>query len=344
MSPPNPPTVSVVVRTRNEAPRLRLTLASLAMQAPFEVIVTDDGSSDETSQVLREAADGLPLRTVRHATAQGRSAASNASAMQATGEVLLFLDGDTLAGPGCVQAHARAHAQRLDLIGRGDPWHLRATRFLHDPELGIPRAGEEARWARLSPAERQAMKVTKAQVLHDFGAVARRAQPGIYPGAGPRRLHGIELQALRDEPSCPVLWAAACGSNLSVRRSAFLAVGGFDPEIDIAEQRELAARLCAHGLRMGLVAAARTYHLTHRSGWRDPLQDNGWEKAFLRSQPGPAARLLPVLWASLADHGALPAWGRIESLPALAHAAATLDDAAIEQLRRLTSSAGAAHG
>ena len=46
-------TLSVIVRTRNEADRLRLTLASLAVQgAPSEIIVVNDGSADHTYDVV----------------------------------------------------------------------------------------------------------------------------------------------------------------------------------------------------------------------------------------------------------------------------------------------------
>jgi glycosyltransferase involved in cell wall biosynthesis len=70
---------SVVVRTRDEAPRLRLMLASLARQTrQGEVVVVNDGSTDATPQVLDEARARLDLTVVTHASAQGRSAASNA--------------------------------------------------------------------------------------------------------------------------------------------------------------------------------------------------------------------------------------------------------------------------
>ena len=51
----NPPAVSVVIPTRNRADYLRIALASLARQqldAPHELIVVDDGSTDSTSAVV----------------------------------------------------------------------------------------------------------------------------------------------------------------------------------------------------------------------------------------------------------------------------------------------------
>jgi GT2 family glycosyltransferase len=317
--------LSVVIRTKDEADRLRLTLASLARQSqPAEVVVVDDGSRDHTPAVLAEAAGDLALKVVRHATPLGRSAASNAGARAASGDVLLFLDGDTLADPDLARRHAHAH-HRPGLIARGEPLHLRCTRFLLDPEAATPRPGEEERLARTLPAERERLRVTRAQIADDFEAIAQRAEVGVYPGAGPRRLQELELDALRRHPDCAVLWAAASGSNQSVPREAFLAAGGFNAAIDNNEHRELALRLCGAGLRMAPVEGARSYHLTHRSGWRDPLAETSWEAVFYAAHPIAAVKLLAVFWASLAPQSPLPAEARIASLPALEAAAAGAD-------------------
>jgi glycosyltransferase involved in cell wall biosynthesis len=315
-------TLSAVIRSKDEAPRLRLTLASLEGQAALdEVVVVNDGSSDETADVLKEAAGRLPLTIVTHEVAKGRAAASNAGAGAASGEVLLFLDGDTLAGPELAQLHAAAHAGVREFVGRGETLHLRCTRFLADPEAGTPQPGEEARIARLSMAELDRMRVTRRQVREDFGAVARRAEPGIYPGAGPRRLYEIEMAALTDGSAGSVAWAAAAGSNLSVPKAAFVAVGGFNAAIDINEHRELALRLNAIGLPVRLVKGARTYHLTHRAGWRDPLVEQRWEQVFYAAHPILAVKLLAVFWAGLDPRSAAPPEARLTSLAALDAAA-----------------------
>ncbi len=313
--------LSVVIRTKDEADRLRLTLQSLARQAPRDVVVVDDGSSDHTSVVLADFDGKLPLKVLRHPIARGRCAASNAGAAVAEGDILFFLDGDTVAGPDCLVRHVDAHAATPGLLGRGETLHLRGTRLLLNPETATPRPGEEDRVARLPLAEIERLKVTRQQIMEDFDSINRRAELGVYPGAGPRQLFEMEAEALRDHPECSVLWAAASGSNFSVNRAAFLAAGGFDPALDINEHRELALRLCLAGGRMGLVEGARTYHLTHRSGWRDPLAETGWEIAFYQRHSIPAVKLLSVLWASLSSVSKVPQEARITSLPALENAA-----------------------
>lgn len=315
--------LSVVIRSRNEADRLRLTLASLAGQSPpAEVVVVNDGSTDHTGDVVAEAAPDLDLKVVVHPVPLGRAASSNAGARVAAGGILLFLDGDTLVGPGLVAAHAAIHRDRTGLIARGETWHLRCTQRLLDPENATPQAGQEATLAVLDGDEREALKVTRWQVTHAFEAIETRAQPGVYPGYGPRRLHELEMDALRHHPDCDVLWAAASGSNLSLERRRFLDSGGFDERLDINEHREMALRLCLAGARVVPVERARSFHLIHRSGWRDPLKETGWRAVFEQAHPLPAVRLLSDFWAGLSGQGE-PA---IRSLPDLAAKAAAWAD------------------
>ncbi|KAE8764471.1 glycosyltransferase [Georgenia thermotolerans] len=103
------PFVSVVLPVFNEEPVVAKTLAALrASDYPaFEVIVVNDGSTDNTLQVLREAASDWPqLRVVDQPNA-GKSAASNHGFALARGEVVVTLDGDTLFEPGTIRMLAR---------------------------------------------------------------------------------------------------------------------------------------------------------------------------------------------------------------------------------------------
>jgi glycosyltransferase involved in cell wall biosynthesis len=303
------------VITRDEAPRLALALAALE-DSDAEVIVVDDGSSDATRAMLD--AISRPIVRVSHDTARGRSAARNAGAAVASGDVLLFLDGDVVVAPDLVRRHAEAHLAAPDTLGRGEQYHLRCTRFFIDPRTGTPMPGQEERVARMG-AELTRSLVTEDQVRHDYASIIRRAEPGIYPGAGPRVLAEVELAGLRSRCD-EVAWVAAAGHNFSVPRTLFVAGGGFDPAMSINEHRELALRLVACGGRMRVVDA-RSYHLTHRSGWRDPLDDNAWELQLWRRHPRRDVMLLAVLWRSLANDPLIPPEARLTSLDALAAAA-----------------------
>jgi GT2 family glycosyltransferase len=94
------PLVSVCVSTRDRAERLGRLLQALEHQTlspeRFEVVVTDDGSRDETPQVLRAAAQRgtLRVKTLRHDTSAGPAAGRNAAWRAASAPVIAFIDDD----------------------------------------------------------------------------------------------------------------------------------------------------------------------------------------------------------------------------------------------------------
>jgi glycosyltransferase involved in cell wall biosynthesis len=90
----------VVVPTRDRSRLLALTLRSVVWQqgVELEVVVVDDGSSDDTAQVVASFGDPR-LRLVRHDRSQGVSAARNRGIAEATGSWVAFLDDDDLWAP-----------------------------------------------------------------------------------------------------------------------------------------------------------------------------------------------------------------------------------------------------
>ena len=105
------PALSVVIPTYNRAPLLRRTLVSLVEQRnapPFEVIVADDGSADDSQQVTAEFRDRLAIRYCHQEDKGYRAAkARNMGAAVASAPILMFLDSGTLAGPDLLAGHLR---------------------------------------------------------------------------------------------------------------------------------------------------------------------------------------------------------------------------------------------
>lgn len=89
------PRVSVVIPTYNCARFLGQTIDSALRQAyrDFEIIVVDDGSTDDTQQVV--AGYGKTIRYVYQSN-QGASAARNVALSIASGEFIAYLDADDL--------------------------------------------------------------------------------------------------------------------------------------------------------------------------------------------------------------------------------------------------------
>ena len=103
--------VSVIIPTFNGGSGLGPTIASLQRQTlrPVEIIVVDDGSTDETRAVAeRGRALGLVDMVICHGTRCGRSAAINAAARFASGDLLLTVDADTVFEPTAVARLAAA--------------------------------------------------------------------------------------------------------------------------------------------------------------------------------------------------------------------------------------------
>jgi glycosyltransferase involved in cell wall biosynthesis len=91
---------TVVIPTRSRWSKLSTTLALALDQVDvaYEVVVVDDGSTDETPERL--AALGDPrVRTVRHEQSRGVAAARNSGIAEARGEWVAFLDDDDLWAP-----------------------------------------------------------------------------------------------------------------------------------------------------------------------------------------------------------------------------------------------------
>jgi glycosyltransferase involved in cell wall biosynthesis len=85
---------SIIIPLYNKAPYVRRALDSIAAQtfAEFEVIVVDDGSTDDGAAIVANYSD-VRFRMIRQANA-GPGAARNAGLAQAQGEFIAFLDAD----------------------------------------------------------------------------------------------------------------------------------------------------------------------------------------------------------------------------------------------------------
>ena len=117
--------VSIIIPARNEAVNLPSLLASLVASTvtPGEVIVVDDGSTDDTAAIA--AAFGV---TIVHAPPPplgwvGKTWACHLGSVRARRPVLLFLDADTWLAPGGLAAIVAQH-QRSNGLLSVQPHHL----------------------------------------------------------------------------------------------------------------------------------------------------------------------------------------------------------------------------
>ena len=94
------PLISVVIPTYNRAELIGEAVGSALKQEgvfALEILVVDDGSTDETAQILKERAD--PRMRVIRMEHRGACAARNTGIREAKGEYIAFLDSDDLWHP-----------------------------------------------------------------------------------------------------------------------------------------------------------------------------------------------------------------------------------------------------
>jgi glycosyltransferase involved in cell wall biosynthesis len=116
-SPIPPILISVVIPARNAQSTLDQTLWSVRRQSHthWEVIVVNDGSTDQTSEVIQAHRSEDPRIQEVAGDAQGVSAARNLGATRSRGALLAFLDADDLWLPEKLSWHVRALSNAPDI-------------------------------------------------------------------------------------------------------------------------------------------------------------------------------------------------------------------------------------
>lgn len=194
------PFFSVVITAFNRAPELQRCLASVAAQSVHdrEVIVVDDGSSDETAEVLADS-DLAGLRTVRHPVNRGIAPARSSGIRAARGRWIVLLDSDWALTPTALA--------RLREIIEEMPTDLRIIRSrlrYDDGQIspGVTLDGVVDYESRIRWCE----QVAAAGAASDAGHCVHRDVFGRHPYIDDRRgaVETLwELDVARDEPS---LW------------------------------------------------------------------------------------------------------------------------------------------
>jgi glycosyltransferase involved in cell wall biosynthesis len=183
--------LSVVIPTRNRAETVIRAVQSVlgTSQAQVEVVVSDDGSTDDTRARLKALGDER-LRVVGVAEARGANHARNLGARAARAPLIAFLDSDDAFRPGRAARLIAAFAARPDIDASIDGYRDHGVRgfTVHSLPESVP-----------DPAEFRHMLIA----------------------------HQIPLT----------------NSTVTVRKSAFEAVGGFDETLRRHQDRDFLVRL-----------------------------------------------------------------------------------------------------
>jgi glycosyltransferase involved in cell wall biosynthesis len=187
------PSVSVIVPARNAASYLSEALESIRAQtrAPDQVIVVDDGSTDETAEIAEAQAEPVTLIKRSHG---GVGAAVNSGLAAADGELISFLDADDLwtANKLEVQCAALAAEPKIDMV------------FGHVEQFLSPELSDEQRAllrapGRVSPAKLKGTLLIRRVSLERVGLLSTSLHIADFVDWYSRaREHGLRDQVVGD--------------------------------------------------------------------------------------------------------------------------------------------------
>lgn len=107
--------ISIVIPTYNRLPILQKSIAALERQiltddkiSGYEIIIVDDGSTDQTLAWLADNQDNLPHVKLFKQEHQGAAAARNLGVENSVGEIIVFIDSDLVVTESFLQAHGDA--------------------------------------------------------------------------------------------------------------------------------------------------------------------------------------------------------------------------------------------
>ena len=171
--------ISVIVPVRNGMPWLEHQLQALVEQQcgePWEVVVANNGSTDETVVVVQNWADRVPMiRLVDASEVKGAGATRNAGLKAAQGELLAFCDADDVVQPGWLKAHVSALTESDVSGGVVDTWSLNGlaapSPLLYDPPPAMSQFG-------FLPAAMSCNLALRRQAFEDLGGFAEDLMTG----------------------------------------------------------------------------------------------------------------------------------------------------------------------
>lgn len=105
--------LSIVLPAKNESAAIGQTIAKIQqLQLAYEVIVVNDGSTDQTKQVAESAG----AKVVTHPYSKGNGAAIKTGARTATGDIIVFMDADGQHDPQDIPRLIEKIEQGYDLV------------------------------------------------------------------------------------------------------------------------------------------------------------------------------------------------------------------------------------
>ncbi len=115
---------SIVIPTYNRLPILQKCILALELQTfdtqvvtDYEIVVVDDGSTDDTIEWLQTNTDQLSHVKLYEQAHKGAAAARNLGVERAQGDTIIFIDSDLVVTPTFLQSHGSALLEGYQTVG-----------------------------------------------------------------------------------------------------------------------------------------------------------------------------------------------------------------------------------
>ncbi|MEW5760562.1 MAG: glycosyltransferase [Candidatus Thermoplasmatota archaeon] len=162
--------VSIIITVRNEGYHISDLLDSLVVQEqPFEIIVIDAGSTDDTVSILERYKKEYKFIKIYHHGGT-RGACRNFGAEQANGDVLAFIDGDCIANPFWLR-EIRKGFEKSDIVA-GKTIHIGYRAFVELDRVELHSRGTDVTY----PSCNLAYKKDLFHMLEGFDPTFRTAE------------------------------------------------------------------------------------------------------------------------------------------------------------------------
>lgn len=231
--------ISVIVPTYNRCQQLEYTLTSLLSQtidkSDYEVVIVDDGSSDNTFQMIKTFESTINFKYAYQSDKGYRPAsARNMGIRVANGKICMFIDSGIILKTDCLKRHLDCHKSRgreVAIIGYTYGWG----------------ADEEVLTKAIDPFDAD-------------GSIARLVEMGTV-----RDIRDNIFRKYNDKiEGLAVPWTLFYGGHVSVRKTSLFEVGLFDENYDGrwgAEDQDLGYRLHKANKQIVLCRQAAVVHL-----------------------------------------------------------------------------------
>jgi GT2 family glycosyltransferase len=301
----NPVKVSIIMPTYNKYDQLSLSLFGLSKQTfhhmQYEVILIDDGSTDQTPLLL-ETDVPFKFKYIRLKKNKGRSFTRNIGIKHSEGEVVIFLDGEMLVPPEFIENHYRHHEEKDNLVVTG-AMHYEGVYSYIFPEYN------NDQWIQLDSLLKnnshylrryEKFKNSNLNVPYQLVTLDDIDEGNYKALSFPNRYFlnsGVKhFEHNLSEFKLPYI--AFLSGNVSVRRDQLDKVGYFDESFVGygAEDWEIGYRLYQNGIQFVLDPMTASYHQEHPISTGKVKEQWGNHLRLIKKHPNIDILILALEW------------------------------------------------